>query len=128
MAHQATATARYGQNSSPISGLARFFPDATAMRMPVQLARVVEAAAADFSESTVIEFGTPREVLFACKTPLDFGDVLRPAGDIENPARQQDSQVPRLAPVAARPLTLGPQRAGQDPGRDEHPVQHALGP
>jgi len=46
--------------------------------MPVQLARIVEPGApADFSDSTVIEFGTPREVLFACKTPLEFADVLR---------------------------------------------------
>lgn len=48
------------------------------MRVPVQLARVIEAGApTDFSESTVIEFGTPREVLFASKTPLDFDDLLR---------------------------------------------------
>ena len=84
MAHQGTAMARSGQNSSPVAGLARFFPDATSMRMPVQLARVIEpgipaesAIPADFSESTVIEFGTPREVLFASKTPLEFADVLR---------------------------------------------------
>ncbi len=44
----------------------------------MQLARIIEAGqAADFSESTVIEFGTPREVLFACKSPLDFGDDIR---------------------------------------------------
>jgi hypothetical protein len=78
LAHQATATARSGQNASPVAGLARFFPDATSMRMPVQLARVIEeGAATDFSESTVIEFGTPREVLFASKNPLDFADILR---------------------------------------------------
>ncbi len=46
--------------------------------MPVQLARILDAGeSAGFSESTVIEFGTPREVLFACKTPLEFADVLR---------------------------------------------------
>ena len=28
-------------------------------------------------ESTVIEFGTSREVLFACSMPLEFADVLR---------------------------------------------------
>jgi hypothetical protein len=78
LAHQATATARSGQNASPVAGLARFFPDATSMRMPVQLARVIESGTpTDFSESTIIEFGTPREVLFASKTPLEFADVLR---------------------------------------------------
>ena len=78
MARQATATARYPQDASPVAGLARFFPDATAMRIPVQFARMVEGGPApDFSESTVIEFGTPREVLFASKTPLEFAEMLR---------------------------------------------------
>jgi hypothetical protein len=63
-----------------VAGLARFFPEATPVRIPVQLARAVnqeQASTAAFCESTVIEFGTPREVLFASKTPLEFGDVLR---------------------------------------------------
>ena len=70
--------ARSGQNASPVAELARYFPDATSMRVTVQLARVIEESAQpDFSESTVIEFGTPREVLFASKTPLEFDDLLR---------------------------------------------------
>jgi len=78
LAHSATAAARSLQSASPVAGLARFFPDATAMRIPVQFARMLESGQSpDFSESTVIEFGTPREVLFACKTPLEFADVLR---------------------------------------------------
>jgi len=61
-----------------VEALARFFPDATPVRMPVQLARAGDAAdPGSFSESTVIEYGTPREVLFACKTPLEFADDLR---------------------------------------------------
>jgi hypothetical protein len=48
------------------------------MRVPVQIARIVDSDQdSSFSESTVIEFGTSREVLFACKTPLEFGDDLR---------------------------------------------------
>ena len=78
MAHSATAAARSLHATSPVAGLARFFPDATAMRMPVQIARLVEGSQSpDLSESTIIEFGTPREVLFACKTPLEFADELR---------------------------------------------------
>ena len=80
MAHQGTATARAAQNPSTVAGLARFFPEASPVRMPVQLARVLqgsEPAAAHFSESIVIEFGTPREVLFECNTALEFGDELR---------------------------------------------------
>jgi hypothetical protein len=80
MAHQGIATARAAQNASTVAGLARFFPEASPLRMPVQLASVLqgyEPAAARFSESIVIEFGTPREVLFECSTPLEFGDQLQ---------------------------------------------------
>ena len=78
MAQPATATSRSTQSDSPVAGLARFFPDASPVRVPVQLARLLDPdQTADFSESVVIEFGTSREVLFACKTPLDFADVLR---------------------------------------------------
>ncbi|HTW59870.1 MAG TPA: hypothetical protein VMD99_17210 [Terriglobales bacterium] len=90
MAQQATAPARNGQNASMVAGLARFFPEASPVRIPVQLARTIHAEAMEpgtlsseasratnFTESTVIEFGTPREVLFACHTPLEFADVLR---------------------------------------------------
>jgi hypothetical protein len=80
LAQQATATGRAAQTASTVAGLARFFPDATPVRMPVQLARTLQAgdsSAANFTESTIIEFGTPREVLFACNTPLEFADVLR---------------------------------------------------
>jgi hypothetical protein len=76
----ATATARNAQNASSVAGLARFFPEASPVRMPVQLARIVlggEPATTHFSESVVIEFGTTREVLFSCNTPLEFGDELR---------------------------------------------------
>ena len=80
LAQQATATGRTAQNTSVVAGLARFFPDATPVRIAVQLARTLDAdgsAAASFTESTVIEFGTPREVLFACNTPLEFADGVR---------------------------------------------------
>jgi hypothetical protein len=78
LAHQATATARITPDASTVAGLARFFPDATPVRMPVQLARLMESGqSADFNESTVIEFGTPREVLFACKTLLEFADIVK---------------------------------------------------
>ncbi len=80
LAQQATATGRAAQNASTVAGLARFFPEATPVRIPVQLARTLqpaESSAANFTESTVIEFGTPHEVLFACNTPLEFADILR---------------------------------------------------
>jgi hypothetical protein len=66
------------QAASNLAGLARFFPESAPLRLPVHLTRTPEGTETpDFSESTVIEFGTPREVLFTCKTPLDFADQLR---------------------------------------------------
>jgi hypothetical protein len=74
------ATARIAPSTSAVAGLARFFPEAAPVRIPIQLARTLEAGdsvAPTFTESTVIEFGTPREVLFACSTPFEFADGLR---------------------------------------------------
>jgi hypothetical protein len=74
-------TARAGQDST-VAELARFFPEATPVRIPVELTRRSSTngsvtSAAFVQENTVIEFGTAREVLFACSTPLEFADILR---------------------------------------------------
>ena len=93
------------------------------MRIPVELTRrgapcdgvagsglgVRENAA---SESTVIEFGTSREVLFACTTPLEFADVLRlrnSDGSLDTEASVVAVQYhPGTTIVAARFLTSVP--------------------
>ena len=82
MAQQGTALSRTGQTST-VADLARFFPEATPVRIPVQFTRRSGTSngsgpdIASVQESTVIEFGTSREVLFACTTPLEFADILR---------------------------------------------------
>ena len=82
MAQQGTAPSRTAQTST-VAELARFFPEATPVRIPVQFTRSRNASnenrpgAGAVEESTVIEFGTSREVLFSCTTPLEFADVLR---------------------------------------------------
>ena len=92
MGQQGTAQSRTRQ-SSTVAELARFFPEATPVRIPVQFTRrsgtaggnkpggagVQESTVAENTvvESTVIEFGTSREVLFACTVPLEFADILR---------------------------------------------------
>jgi hypothetical protein len=63
-------------HQSSTARLARFFPEASPVRIPVRLTRV-GSAGNPLSESTVIEFGTPREVLFASTLPLEFADTLR---------------------------------------------------
>jgi len=74
-----------------VSRLARFFPEATPVRIPIRLSRSNgngnangtgngngEASAHEnekvFLQDTIIEFGTPREVLFVVDRPLEFAD------------------------------------------------------
>lgn len=70
-----TATASSNRESST-SKLAKFFPEATPVRIPIRLTRL-GTASGTFSESTIIEFGTPHEALFASTLPLEFADRVR---------------------------------------------------
>ena len=100
MPNQATARAL---EPDIVSRLARFFPDATPVRIPIKLSRTQSRnngngngngsghgnananANGDqtarehetenvFFQDTVIEFGTPQEVLFVLDRPLQFAD------------------------------------------------------
>ena len=82
MPNQASATAR-ALESDFVSRLARFFPDATPVRIPIQLSCAngqsngkpgANGHAWSALQETVIEFGTPREVLFLVTEPLEFAD------------------------------------------------------
>jgi hypothetical protein len=66
-----------------VGRLARFFPEATPVRIPIKLSRT--SASADvsrpesesvFFQNTVIEFGTPHEILFMVDRPLEFADQV----------------------------------------------------
>ena len=74
MPNQATAAARALQPEL-VGRLAKFFPQATPVRIPVMLSRSEGAGKekSPFAE-TVIEFGTPHEVLFAIDRTLEFAD------------------------------------------------------
>jgi hypothetical protein len=66
-----------GAASQPIvARLAKFFPQASPVRIPVEVV-AGEVASLGLTEQTVVEFGTPDEVLFASSLPLEFGDRLR---------------------------------------------------
>ncbi len=98
MPNQASATAR-ALEFDFVSRLARFFPDATPVRIPVRLSRANDQEVGSQVEShigggegrsggakldphnpwhplqeTVIEFGTPQEILFVVAQPLEFAD------------------------------------------------------
>ena len=70
------APARAPARPSLTAKLARFFLEATPVRIPVHLTRV-GGVGSPVAESTIIEFGTPHEVLFASSLPLEFADKLR---------------------------------------------------
>jgi hypothetical protein len=84
-----------------VTRLARFFPDATPVRIPIKLSRTQSSNNGNgnengnsngsgngngdqtahehanenvFFQNTVIEFGTPQEVLFVLDRPLQFAD------------------------------------------------------
>jgi len=76
-----------------VSRLAKFFPEATPVRIPIKLSRTIvngngnsngngngDLTAREhenenvFFQDTVIEFGTPHEVLFVLDRPLQFAD------------------------------------------------------
>jgi hypothetical protein len=117
LAYSATAPARTAQ-TSPVGELARFFPEATPVRIPVQFTRsrrtgdCAQPVASGLPEDTVIEFGTSREVLFASATPLEFADVLRlrnSDGSLDTEASVVAVQYhPGATVVAARFLNVVP--------------------
>ena len=78
--HQGVARAR-ALVPELVSRLAKFFPQATPVRIPIRLSRTEGNGHGNspsndhtFLQETVIEFGTPREVLFALDRPLEFAD------------------------------------------------------
>ena len=75
MPTQAVSQVRLGAESA-VARLARFFPNASPVRLPVFLTRLGVGGGA-LNENIVIEFGTPKEVLFATELPLEFADELR---------------------------------------------------
>jgi hypothetical protein len=80
------------QQESYTAKLAKFFPEASPVRIPVRLTRA-GSKGQDASESTIIEFGTPREVLFASSLPLEFADMLH----LENSDGTLDAEVSVVA-------------------------------
>ena len=88
---EAAGRARSPRESSTAK-LAKFFPAASPVRIPIRLTRVAGDGDA-FTESTVIEFGTSREVLFVSTLPLEFADMLR----VQNSDGTLDTEVSVVA-------------------------------
>jgi hypothetical protein len=56
--------------------LARFFPDAAAVRVPVQVT-ALRGGSSDLREATVLEFGAAQHAIFLSTLPLEFEDRVR---------------------------------------------------
>jgi hypothetical protein len=56
--------------------LARFFPDANRMRVPVQVT-ALRAGNAKLREATLLEFGAAEHAIFLSTLPLEFDDRVR---------------------------------------------------
>lgn len=76
----ATGSVPQADASPFVHRLAQFFPDAIPVHIPVNVTGKT-ISGRPFSETTTIEFGTPREVIFGSHLPLEFADSLR----LENP-------------------------------------------
>ena len=74
-----------------VSRLAKFFPAASPLRIPIRLTRLEREPAA--SENTVIEYGTAREIFFASALSLEFAEKLR----IQNSDNSLDVEVQVVA-------------------------------
>ena len=59
-----------------VAKLARYFPEAVGVHLPVEVTGYTPGGET-IHEQTLIEFGTPREALFASGLPLEFGDLVR---------------------------------------------------
>ena len=56
--------------------LARFFPHASAVRIPVQVTSPRDGAA-NLREATIVEYSSAHHAIFLSTLPLEFGDRIR---------------------------------------------------
>lgn len=56
--------------------LARFFPQASAVRVPVQVTSP-RGGATNLREATIVEFSSDHHAIFLSTLPLEFGDRVR---------------------------------------------------
>jgi len=71
-----TRSALISEEESCVEKLAQLIPHAIAVRIPVQVT-ALRAGGQNLKESTLIEFGSPTEVIFASTLPLEFNDRVR---------------------------------------------------
>jgi hypothetical protein len=64
------------RSQSCVEKLAQLFPSASPVRIPVRV-MTLGSGRRKVQEQTVIEFGTPSEVLFSSALPLEFEDRVR---------------------------------------------------
>lgn len=73
---QLSAIASKVEGQTCVEKLAHLFPTASPVRLPVRVI-TMGTGRQSLQEQTVIEFGTPQEVLFSSSLPLEFEDRVR---------------------------------------------------
>lgn len=83
------AVAETAENSA--ERLARFFPGAAAVRIPVRVT-AVRPGDTRLSEATILEYGAADHAIFVCTLPLEFDDRVRlertSASGVSGPRRE----------------------------------------
>ena len=69
------SSALVAKQKSCAEQLARFFPQASAVRVPVQVTS--PRAATNLREATVVEYSSAHHAIFLSTLPLEFGDRIR---------------------------------------------------
>jgi hypothetical protein len=78
--------------------LARFFPNATPVRIPVQVTSL-RAGGTKLREATVLEFGGAQHAIFLSTLPLEFEDRVR----VERDSRRGSSSDATVVAVKVTP-------------------------
>jgi hypothetical protein len=79
---RSTETAVVEHEAGCAEQLSRFFPNAAAVRIPVQVTAL--GTGPRLKEATVLEFAGPEFGIFLCTLPVEFDDRVRLARNNEN--------------------------------------------
>ena len=81
--------------------LARFFPDAVPVQVPVQVT-AVRPGTVRLTEATVLEYSAQEHAIFVCTLPLEFDDRVRIERAASPDARGADPQTAEAAVAAVQ--------------------------
>jgi hypothetical protein len=84
---EAEVIAQVADEATCAKQLARFFPSASAVRIPVQVT-ALRSSDSRLREATVVEYCGPEHAIFLSKLPLEFDDRVELDRDRHGPAAE----------------------------------------